>query len=143
MHTDVSRLFMCVLESELKPSCLNGAHLAHRATPLSIEFVISATHTKVLYLDFYQISKVMSYDGGIIQCFLFPRFIEDLTDMLGFAPSRYYYYMWKYISPLMLLTLLIASIVNMGLSPPGYNAWIEEKVKCKIKKLFFFLFLTF
>ncbi|XP_012967383.1 sodium-dependent neutral amino acid transporter B(0)AT2 [Mesocricetus auratus] len=55
------------------------------------------------------------------------KFIEDLTDMLGFAPSRYYYYMWKYISPLMLLTLLVASIVNMGLSPPGYNAWIEEK----------------
>ncbi|XP_055483945.1 sodium-dependent neutral amino acid transporter B(0)AT2 isoform X1 [Psammomys obesus] len=55
------------------------------------------------------------------------KFIEDLTDMLGFAPSKYYYYMWKYISPLMLLTLLIASIVNMGLSPPGYNAWIEEK----------------
>ncbi|XP_028739351.1 sodium-dependent neutral amino acid transporter B(0)AT2 [Peromyscus leucopus] len=55
------------------------------------------------------------------------KFIEDLTDMLGFAPSRYYYYTWKYVSPLMLLTLLIASIVNMGLSPPGYNAWIEEK----------------
>ncbi|XP_077909180.1 sodium-dependent neutral amino acid transporter B(0)AT2 isoform X2 [Ictidomys tridecemlineatus] len=55
------------------------------------------------------------------------KFIEDLKDMLGFAPSRYYYYMWKYISPLMLLSLLIASIVNMGLSPPGYNAWIEDK----------------
>ncbi|XP_013373520.1 PREDICTED: sodium-dependent neutral amino acid transporter B(0)AT2 [Chinchilla lanigera] len=55
------------------------------------------------------------------------KFVEDLKDMLGFAPSRYYYYMWKYISPLMLLSLLIASIVNMGLSPPGYNAWIEEK----------------
>ncbi|XP_069845463.1 sodium-dependent neutral amino acid transporter B(0)AT2 [Dipodomys merriami] len=55
------------------------------------------------------------------------KFIEDLKDMLGFAPSRYYYYMWKYISPLILLSLLIASIVNMGLSPPGYNAWIEDK----------------
>lgn len=58
--------------------------------------------------------------------------------MLGFAPSRYYYYTWKYISPLMLLTLLIASIVNMGLSPPGYNAWIEEKVKYEIKKFAYF-----
>uniref|UniRef100_A0A8W4FKJ5 Solute carrier family 6 member 15 n=1 Tax=Sus scrofa TaxID=9823 RepID=A0A8W4FKJ5_PIG len=55
------------------------------------------------------------------------KFMEDLKDMLGFAPNRYYYYMWKYISPLMLLSLLIASIVNMGLSPPGYNAWIEDK----------------
>lgn len=57
--------------------------------------------------------------------------MEDLKDMLGFAPNRYYYYMWKYISPLMLLSLLIASIVNMGLSPPGYNAWMEDKVKKK------------
>ncbi|XP_023573232.1 sodium-dependent neutral amino acid transporter B(0)AT2 isoform X2 [Octodon degus] len=55
------------------------------------------------------------------------KFIEDLKDMLGFAPSRYYYYMWKYISPLMLLALLVASLVNMVLSPPGYNAWIEDK----------------
>ncbi|KAG8513971.1 Sodium-dependent neutral amino acid transporter B(0)AT2, partial [Galemys pyrenaicus] len=55
------------------------------------------------------------------------KFMEDLKDMLGFAPNKYYYYMWKYISPLILLSLLIASIVNMGLSPPGYNAWIEDK----------------
>uniref|UniRef100_A0A8B9WHJ5 Solute carrier family 6 member 15 n=1 Tax=Bos mutus grunniens TaxID=30521 RepID=A0A8B9WHJ5_BOSMU len=55
------------------------------------------------------------------------KFMEDLKDMLGFTPNRYYYYMWKYISPLMLLSLLIASIVNMGLSPPGYNAWMEDK----------------
>lgn len=60
--------------------------------------------------------------------------MEDLKDMLGFAPNRYYYYMWKYISPLMLLSLLIASIVNMGLSPPGYNAWMEDKVKKKKKE---------
>ncbi|XP_017362311.1 sodium-dependent neutral amino acid transporter B(0)AT2 [Cebus imitator] len=66
---------------------------------------------------------------NIAVCFVYgiDKFMEDLKDMLGFAPSRYYYYMWKYISPLMLLSLLIASIVNMGLSPPGYNAWIENK----------------
>uniref|UniRef100_A0AAF6ZZR5 Solute carrier family 6 member 15 n=1 Tax=Bos taurus TaxID=9913 RepID=A0AAF6ZZR5_BOVIN len=59
------------------------------------------------------------------------KFMEDLKDMLGFTPNRYYYYMWKYISPLMLLSLLIASIVNMGLSPPGYNAWMEDKASEK------------
>lgn len=66
---------------------------------------------------------------NIAVCFVYgiDKFMEDLKDMLGFAPSRYYYYMWKYISPLMLLSLLIASVVNMGLSPPGYNAWIEDK----------------
>lgn len=54
--------------------------------------------------------------------------MEDLKDMLGFSPSQYYYYMWKYVSPFVLLCLLVASIVQMGLSPPGYNAWIEDMV---------------
>ncbi|KAJ1164339.1 hypothetical protein NDU88_004779 [Pleurodeles waltl] len=54
------------------------------------------------------------------------KFMEDLTDMLGFTPYKYYYYTWKYISPVVLLFLLISSIVGMGYSPPGYSAWIEE-----------------
>nr|KAF6497823.1 solute carrier family 6 member 15 [Rousettus aegyptiacus] len=61
------------------------------------------------------------------------RFMEDLRDMLGFAPNRYYYYMWKYMTPLILLSLLMSSVVNIGLSFPGYTAWIEDKVKYKIK----------
>ncbi|XP_015999111.2 sodium-dependent neutral amino acid transporter B(0)AT2 [Rousettus aegyptiacus] len=55
------------------------------------------------------------------------RFMEDLRDMLGFAPNRYYYYMWKYMTPLILLSLLMSSVVNIGLSFPGYTAWIEDK----------------
>lgn len=55
--------------------------------------------------------------------------------MLGFVFNRYYYYMWKYIFFFMLLLLLIVSVVNMGLSFFGYNAWIEDKVKYKIRKV--------
>ncbi|XP_055506732.1 sodium-dependent neutral amino acid transporter B(0)AT2 [Leucoraja erinacea] len=54
------------------------------------------------------------------------KFMEDLNDMLGFTPFRYYYYTWKYFSPLILIALFIASIVQLGLSPPGYYAWISE-----------------
>ncbi|XP_032894091.1 sodium-dependent neutral amino acid transporter B(0)AT2 [Amblyraja radiata] len=54
------------------------------------------------------------------------KFMEDLNDMLGFTPFRYYYYMWKYFSPLILIALFIASIVQLSLSPPGYYAWISE-----------------
>ncbi|XP_063783748.1 sodium-dependent neutral amino acid transporter B(0)AT2 [Pseudophryne corroboree] len=55
------------------------------------------------------------------------KFMDDLKDMLGFTPYKYYYYMWKYISPILLIILLIASIVQMGFTPPGYYAWIAEK----------------
>ncbi|MBN3276029.1 S6A15 protein, partial [Polyodon spathula] len=54
------------------------------------------------------------------------KFFEDLKDMLGFSPYRFYYYMWKYVSPLVLLALLAASIIQMGINPPTYSAWIGE-----------------
>uniref|UniRef100_A0A8C5SM62 Sodium-dependent neutral amino acid transporter B(0)AT2 n=1 Tax=Laticauda laticaudata TaxID=8630 RepID=A0A8C5SM62_LATLA len=64
----------------------------------------------------------MSYIYGI------DKFMEDLKDMLGFSPNQFYYYTWKYISPIVLLSLLVASIIQMVLSPPSYSAWIEDKV---------------
>ncbi|KAF5897546.1 sodium-dependent neutral amino acid transporter B(0)AT2 [Clarias magur] len=54
------------------------------------------------------------------------KFFEDLKDMLGFTPFRYYYYMWKYVTPLLLLILLFASAIQLGMSPPNYRAWIQE-----------------
>ncbi|XP_028813132.1 sodium-dependent neutral amino acid transporter B(0)AT2 [Denticeps clupeoides] len=54
------------------------------------------------------------------------KFFEDLRDMLGFTPYRFYYYMWKYITPVLLLLLLVSSIIQLGMTPPSYSAWIEE-----------------
>ncbi|CAN9498816.1 unnamed protein product [Ophioblennius macclurei] len=55
------------------------------------------------------------------------KFFEDLKDMLGFTPYRFYYYMWKYITPILLLVLLCASFVQLAMTPPGYSAWIQEE----------------
>lgn len=54
------------------------------------------------------------------------KFMQELTEMLGFTPYRYYYYTWKYISPLAMAILLVTSIVQLGITPPGYNAWIKD-----------------
>ncbi|KAJ8393396.1 hypothetical protein AAFF_G00061180 [Aldrovandia affinis] len=54
------------------------------------------------------------------------KFMDDLKDMLGFSPYRFYYYMWKYITPLVLLLLLAASFIQLGMTPPSYSAWIED-----------------
>uniref|UniRef100_A0A672Q2A3 Uncharacterized protein n=1 Tax=Sinocyclocheilus grahami TaxID=75366 RepID=A0A672Q2A3_SINGR len=54
------------------------------------------------------------------------RFFEDLKDMLGFTPYRYYYYMWKFVTPVLLLGLLATSIIQLGLSPPSYSAWNQQ-----------------
>ncbi|XP_038675604.1 sodium-dependent neutral amino acid transporter SLC6A17 [Scyliorhinus canicula] len=55
------------------------------------------------------------------------KFMQELTEMLGFTPYKYYYYTWKYISPLAMAILMVASIIQMGITPPGYNAWIMEE----------------
>ncbi|XP_054475302.1 sodium-dependent neutral amino acid transporter B(0)AT2 [Anoplopoma fimbria] len=57
------------------------------------------------------------------------KFFEDLKDMLGFTPYRFYYYMWKYITPILLLVLLCASFIQLAMTPPSYSAWIQEEGK--------------
>ncbi|KAF3689842.1 Sodium-dependent neutral amino acid transporter SLC6A17 [Channa argus] len=54
------------------------------------------------------------------------RFTRDLEDMLGFRPCVIYFYLWKYVSPLCLIILISASIIELAVSPPGYNAWVQE-----------------
>lgn len=48
--------------------------------------------------------------------------------MLGFRPYKIYFYLWKYVSPLCLIVLISATVIEMAISPPGYNAWIQELV---------------
>uniref|UniRef100_A0A8C6KX43 Transporter n=1 Tax=Nothobranchius furzeri TaxID=105023 RepID=A0A8C6KX43_NOTFU len=55
------------------------------------------------------------------------KFFEDLKDMLGFTPYHFYYYMWKYITPILLIVLLCSSFIQLAMTPPSYSAWIEEE----------------
>ncbi|KAK5866908.1 hypothetical protein PBY51_011443 [Eleginops maclovinus] len=57
------------------------------------------------------------------------KFFEDLKEMLGFTPYRFYYYMWKYITPILLLVLLGTSFIQLAMKPPVYSAWIQEEAK--------------
>lgn len=56
------------------------------------------------------------------------RFMQDLEDMLGFRPYTFYYYMWRYVSPTILVALIAATVIEMAISPAGYNAWVESEV---------------
>ncbi|XP_077600972.1 sodium-dependent neutral amino acid transporter B(0)AT2 isoform X1 [Stigmatopora nigra] len=60
------------------------------------------------------------------------KFFEDLKDMLGFTPYRFYYYMWKFITPILLLVLLGSSFVQLIMKPPEYSAWIQSEAKEQI-----------
>ncbi|AWP02851.1 Transporter [Scophthalmus maximus] len=54
------------------------------------------------------------------------RFMQDLEDMLGFRPCIIYFYLWKYVSPFCLIILISTTVIEMAISPPGYNAWVQE-----------------
>lgn len=54
--------------------------------------------------------------------------MQDLEDMLGFRPYSIYFYLWKYVSPMCLIVLISATVIEMALKPPGYNAWVQELV---------------
>ncbi|CAL1594790.1 unnamed protein product [Knipowitschia caucasica] len=59
------------------------------------------------------------------------KFFEDLKDMLGFTPYRFYFYMWKFITPILLLLLLASSFIQLLMTPPSYSAWNKEQASAQ------------
>uniref|UniRef100_A0A7M4FG65 Transporter n=1 Tax=Crocodylus porosus TaxID=8502 RepID=A0A7M4FG65_CROPO len=55
------------------------------------------------------------------------RFLSDIEDMLGWRPWKLYSYMWRYGSVLAMLCLLLASLINLCLGHPTYQAWDQAK----------------
>lgn len=60
--------------------------------------------------------------GASTQC-LCGRFCEDVAWMTGRRPGLYWRVTWKVVSPLLLLTILVAYIALLAGSPPSYRAW--------------------
>lgn len=48
--------------------------------------------------------------------------------MTGYRPGIYWQYTWRYIGPVIMSVILVASIIKMCLVNPEYSAWIAEEV---------------
>lgn len=48
--------------------------------------------------------------------------------MTGYRPGIYWQYTWRYIGPVIMSVILVASVVKMCLVNPEYSAWIAEEV---------------
>lgn len=48
--------------------------------------------------------------------------------MTGYRPGIYWQYTWRYIGPVIMTLILVASVVKMILVNPEYSAWIAEEV---------------
>ncbi|KAK3910702.1 Sodium-dependent neutral amino acid transporter B(0)AT2 [Frankliniella fusca] len=55
------------------------------------------------------------------------RFADDIELMTGSRPHLYWLICWKYLSPLAMLCILVASIVQIVVDGSGYQAWVADK----------------
>ncbi|XP_037385280.1 inactive sodium-dependent neutral amino acid transporter B(0)AT3 [Talpa occidentalis] len=60
---------------------------------------------------------------GVVYVYGMKRFCDDVAWMTGRKPGLYWQLTWKAISPLLLLTILVAYVVLLARTPPGYSAW--------------------
>lgn len=57
----------------------------------------------------------------------FYRFADDIEMMTGSRPGLYWLLCWKYLSPLAMLSILVASFIEIAVDGSGYAAWVPSK----------------
>lgn len=63
---------------------------------------------------------------GVSYVYGLKRFADDIEMMTGSRPGLYWMLCWKYISPIAMLTILTASIVDLATNGSNYPAWNAE-----------------
>ena len=88
----------------------------------------------MLYLWFF-------FKAALTSCsFPLNRFEDDIQYMIGFRPHVYWRICWRYVSPFLISVILIASIINLAITPMTYSAWdpnlvsvLANFVQCMLK----------
>ncbi|XP_023345214.1 sodium- and chloride-dependent transporter XTRP3A [Eurytemora carolleeae] len=55
------------------------------------------------------------------------RFTDDIEDMTGYRPGIFWQVLWRLISPLLMLSIILSSAYSMFTKHPTYTAWNKEK----------------
>ncbi|KAJ0069988.1 hypothetical protein NL108_018444, partial [Boleophthalmus pectinirostris] len=102
------------------------------AFSIGLMFVQRSGNYFVAMFDSYTVTLpllivVILENVAVVWVYGIDKFFEDLRDMLGFSPFRFYYYMWKFITPILLLLLLGSSFIQLVMTPPSYSAWNQEQ----------------
>lgn len=70
---------------------------------------------------------------SVIYIYGHEKFTKDIYDMTGVKPGLYWQITWRFLAPLIMVVILIASIISMVKEHPSYGAWIADKV-CELKR---------
>lgn len=57
------------------------------------------------------------------------KFTQDIEDMTGYRPGWYFQITWRFLGPLLMAVVLIASIGDMIMKKPQYSAWKADEGK--------------
>lgn len=80
-------------------------------------------HCSVLRLRFKKVHN-NSNDQSCISNF---RFADDIEMMTGQRPGLYWLLCWKYLSPLAMMSILVASFIEIAVDGSKYDAWVASK----------------
>ncbi|XP_060520477.1 sodium-dependent neutral amino acid transporter B(0)AT3 [Cylas formicarius] len=64
---------------------------------------------------------------GVSYVYGLKRFADDIEMMTGTRPGLYWLICWKYLSPLAMISILVASFVEIAVQGSGYDAWVASK----------------
>ena len=108
----------CNSPQPLQPSTSNSPQPLQPSTSNSPQPLQLATSNSPQPLPTSQLSY---YDGWLI---FFFRFANDIEYMTGKRPFIFWQICWKYISPLAILIIFVASLVNMASKSPKYTVYV-------------------
>jgi solute carrier family 6 (neurotransmitter transporter, amino acid/orphan) member 15/16/17/18/20 len=58
---------------------------------------------------------------------LVSRFADDIERMTGQRPGLYWLICWKYLSPMAMISILVASVWQIVNEGSGYDAWMASE----------------
>ncbi|KAJ8683793.1 hypothetical protein QAD02_019585 [Eretmocerus hayati] len=101
--------------------CLISMAFAHGAgSYVFVLFDNFSGNFPLLIIAFFECIGV-SYVYGI------KRFADDIELMTGSRPGLYWLICWKYLSPLAMLSILVASFIEIAVDGSGYQAWVPSR----------------
>ncbi|XP_051160535.1 sodium- and chloride-dependent transporter XTRP3 isoform X1 [Leptopilina boulardi] len=60
------------------------------------------------------------------------KFTKDIEEMTGYRPGWYWQITWRFLAPIIMVAILIASVVQMIMNKPKYPAWVAALGKTEL-----------
>ncbi|XP_065337149.1 sodium-dependent neutral amino acid transporter B(0)AT3 [Cloeon dipterum] len=64
---------------------------------------------------------------GVSYVYGLRRFADDIEKMTGHRPGLYWLICWKYLSPLAMISIMVATFVQIAMDGSGYDAWVSSE----------------